>query len=209
MFFPLDAFMAILITMGPLKVMLVYAQLTRNLDKTMRRRIALKTVIIALIIGLVFIALGKMILDLFHFSIGAMMIAAGSILFIVGIGMVLAKGEEDHDETDRDPTQIATYPLALPMMATPVGIVVLTMLSARYNDDTAVLISLAVMLIIVMIINLIVLLSESSILKYVSPDIINVADRVLGILLTALAVQTILNGLVELGLITLKATSGH
>ncbi len=209
MFFPLDAFMAILLTMGPLKVMLVYAQLTRDLDKAVRRRIALKTVIIALIVGLVFIALGKMMLDLFHFSIGSLMIAGGAILFIVGIGMVLAKGEEDHSETDRDPTQIATYPLALPMMATPVGIVVLTMLSAQYSEDTAILITLAIMLVGIMIINLVVLLFESSILKYISADIINVAERILGILLTALAVQTILNGFVELGLITLKVAGGH
>lgn len=212
MFFPLDAFMAILVTMGPLKVMLVYAQLTRELDKPTRQRIAIKAVIIALVVGLVFIVLGKVLLDLFHFSIGALMIAGGAILFIVGIGMVLAKGEEEQEKAtdiDRDPTQIATYPLAMPMMATPVGIVVLTTLSARFSNETAVLFSLAVMLIIVMIINLIVLLFESSILKFISPDIINVAERVLGLLLAALAVQTMLNGFVELGLITLKASGGH
>ncbi|KPK13380.1 MAG: hypothetical protein AMJ56_02050 [Anaerolineae bacterium SG8_19] len=208
MFFPFDAFMAILVTMGPLKVMLVYAQLTRDLDKGMRRRIAVKAVSIALVVGLVFIVLGRVLLDLFHFSIGALMIAGGSILFVVGISMVLAKGEEAHTELDRDPTNIATYPLAMPMMATPVGLVVLTMLSARYSDDTTVLISLAVMLIIVMVINLLVLLFESSILKFIGPDIINIAERILGLLLAALAVQTMLNGLVELGLITLK-TAGH
>ena len=136
------------------------------------------------------------------------MIAGGAILFIVGIGMVLAKVEEEHTVADRHPTKIATYPLAMPMMATPVGIVVLTILSAQYSDDTTVLISLAVMLTIVMIINLLVLLFESSILKFISPDIINVAERILGLLLAALAVQTMLNGLVELGLITLK-TAGH
>ena len=208
MFFPFDAFMAILVTMGPLKVMLVYAQLTRDLNKGTRRRIAIKAVSIALVVGLVFIVLGKVLLDLFHFSIGALMIAGGAILFIVGIGMVLAKGEEEQTVADRHPTNIATYPLAMPMMATPVGIVVLTILSAQYSDDTTVLISLAVMLTIVMIINLLVLLFESSILKFISPDIINVAERILGLLLTALAVQTMLNGLVELGLITLK-TAGH
>ena len=207
-FFRFDAFMAILVTMGPLKVMLVYAQLTRDLDKGIRRRIAIKAVSIALVVGLVFIVLGKVLLDLFHFSIGALMIAGGAILFIVGIGMVLAKVEEEHTVADRHPTKIATYPLAMPMMATPVGIVVLTILSAQYSNDTTVLISLAVMLTIVMIITLLVLLFESSILKFVSPDIINVAERILGLLLAALAVQTMLNGLVELGLITLK-TAGH
>jgi small neutral amino acid transporter SnatA (MarC family) len=53
-FFPFDVFMALLVTMGPLKVMLVYAELTRELDKSIRRRIAFKAVLIAFIVGLVF-----------------------------------------------------------------------------------------------------------------------------------------------------------
>ena len=86
-FFPFDVFMALLVTMGPLKVMLVYADLTRDLDKPTRRRIAFKAILIAFIVGLVFIALGKVLLDLFHFSTQALSIAGGAILFIVGIGM--------------------------------------------------------------------------------------------------------------------------
>jgi small neutral amino acid transporter SnatA (MarC family) len=59
-----------------------------------------------------------------------------------------------------------------------------------------------------MVINLLVLLFESVILKYISPDVINVSERILGLLLAALAVQTILNALQELGLIILK-TGAH
>ena len=206
-FFPFDVFMALLVTMGPLKVMLVYAELTRDLDKPTRRRIAFKAVLIAFIVGLVFIALGKVLLDLFHFSTQALSIAGGAILFIVGIGMVISDGHHQVD-TDRDPTEIATYPLAMPMMATPIGIVILTTVSARYSNDTETLIIIGILLAIVMVINLVVLLTESVILKYISPDIINVAERILGLLLAALAVQTILNALQELGLIVIK-TGAH
>ncbi len=201
-FFPFDIFMALLVTMGPLKVMLVYADLTRNMDKATRRRIAIKAVLIAFIVGLVFIGLGKVLLDLFHFSTLALSIAGGAILFVVGIDMVLSEGHTKVD-TDRDPTEIATYPLAMPMMATPIGIVILTTVSARFTDDTETLLLMALLLAIVMAINLLVLLTESVILKYISPDIINVAERILGLLLAALAVQTILNALQELGLIVL------
>ena len=206
-FFPFDVFMALLVTMGPLKVMLVYADLTRELDKPTRRRIALKTVLIAFIVGLVFIGLGKILLDLFHFSTPALSIAAGAILFIVGVGMVLSEGHTKV-ETDRDPTEIATYPLAMPMMATPIGIIILTDISARFSNDTETLLLIAAILAVVMLINLLVLLFESVILKYISPDIINVSERILGLLLAALAVQTILNALQELGLIVLK-TGAH
>jgi multiple antibiotic resistance protein len=211
MFYPLDVFFAILVTMGPLKVMLVYAQKTRDLSPKLRRRIAVKAVVVAALVGLLFIILGKFLLDLFHFSIGALQIAGGLILFVFAIGMVLAAGGESEHEAegqDRDPTGIAVFPLAMPLMATPIGIVVLTMLSARFNDDIPTLIAIAVALVVVMVINLVVLLLEGPILRYIDPQAIGVAERILGILIAALAVQTILNGLQELGLIVLKS-AGH
>lgn len=77
-----------------------------------------------------------------------------------------------------------------------------------YNDDTETLVIVAILLAIVMAINLVVLLTESTILKYIGPDIINVSERILGLLLAALAVQTMLNALQELGLIVIK-TGAH
>ena len=208
MFFPLDAFFAILITMGPLKVMLVYAEKTRELEPAVRRRIAIKAVVIAAIVGLLFIILGKFLMDLFHFSLGALQIAGGAILFIFAVGMVLSGGGEEHVDSNKDPTEMAVFPLAMPLMATPIGIVTLTLLSARYTNDIGVLIVVAILLLIVMAINLGVLLGESRILKYLDPQAIGVAERILGILLAALAVQTMVNGLAELGIIVLKS-AGH
>ena len=207
MFFPLDFFMTLLITMGPIKVFLVYAQLTRNLEPVIRRRIAIKAVIVAGIVGLLFILAGKFLLDLFHFSTGALTIAGGAILFVFALNMVLSSGGHDSEEVE-DPTSIAVFPLALPLIAQPIGIVALTVASARFNDDWATLAVIAVLLLVVMVINIVVLLSESTIVKYINPQTIDVAERILGILLCALAVQTLLNGANELGIITLKA-AGH
>ncbi len=208
MFFPLDFFVTLLITMGPIKVFLVYAQLTRDLEPPVRRKIAIKAVIVAGIVGLLFIVAGKFLLDLFHFSTGALTIAGGAILFVFALSMVLSSGGGHDIEAVEDPTGIAVFPLALPLIAQPIGIVALTVASARFNDDWGTLALIAVMLLIVMVINLVVLLSESTIVKFINPQAIDVAERILGILLCALAVQTMLNGANELGIITLK-TAEH
>jgi multiple antibiotic resistance protein len=201
-FFPLDVFFAILITMGPLKVVLVYGEATRNLEPDLRRRIAIKAVGIAAVVGLLFIILGKFLLDLFHFSIGALTIAGGAILFIFAVNMVLSGGgDSDHGANEKDPTQIAVFPLAMPLMATPIGIVYLTILSVTFDEADVTLIVIALMLLLVMLINLIVLLLESRILNRIDPQAFGVAERVLGILLAAMAVQTIIHGLQELGLV--------
>ena len=208
MIFPLDFFVTLLITMGPIKVFLVYAELTRNLEPPVRRKIAIKAVIVAAVVGLLFILAGKFLLDLFHFSTGALTIAGGAILFVFALNMVLSSGG-GHDSVEvEDPTGIAVFPLALPLIAQPIGIVALTVASARFNDDWGALALIAVMLLIVMVINIVVLLSESTIVKFINPQAIDVAERILGILLCALAVQTMLNGASELGIITLK-TAGH
>ena len=208
MFFPLDFFVTLLITMGPIKVFLVYAQLTRDLEPAVRRKIAIKAVVVAGIVGLVFIVAGKFLLDLFHFSTGALTIAGGAVLFVFALNMVLSSGGHEQSHDVEDLTGIAVFPLALPLIAQPIGIVALTVASARFSNDWGTLAVNAVMLLIVMVINLVVLLGESRIVKWINPQAIDVAERILGILLCALAVQTMLNGASELGIITLKA-AGH
>jgi multiple antibiotic resistance protein len=208
-FFPLDIFMAILITMGPLKVVLVYGESTGGLTPDVRRRIAIKAVGVATIVGLLFIVAGKFLLDLFHFSIGALTIAGGTILFIFAVNMVLSSGgHDDHGAGDKDPTKIAVFPLAMPLMATPIGIVYLTILSVTFDAADEKLALISVMLLLVMLINLGVLLFESRILKHIDPQAFGVAERILGILLAALAVQTILLGLREVGIVATQAGHG-
>lgn len=191
--------------MGPLKVMLVFAALAKPLSAPDRRRVATKAVVVAFLVGLLFIVGGKFLMDLFHFSIAALRIAGGVILFLFALQMVLGDGGHSHDggKVD-DPTGIAIYPLALPIMASPIGIVALSLASARFNEDNATLGLIAILLLVVMVINWIVLVGESKILKYVRPELIGVAERVLGILLAALAAQVILTGFAEADLAFLQ-----
>ena len=199
MFKLIDIFAMLFVTMGPFKVVLVYAQLTRELDPATRRKIALRAVIIAFIVGMIFILAGKFLLDLFHFSPAALSIAGGIILFVFAINMVLAKGEDhSHDEDPENPMSLAAFPLALPLMATPIGIVAVTTLSVTYSSDNLALLLTILSLAIVMLVNLVILMGESRILRHINPQAIGIAERILGILLAALAVQTVFSGIVEI-----------
>jgi len=195
----LNAFMMIFVTMGPIKILIVYADKTASLEPLVRRRIAIKAVSIAAVIGLVFIVAGKFLMSLFKFSIGALSIAGGLILLIFAIRMVLS--ENEHQETattERESEKLAVYPFAMPLMASPMGIVVLTIYSATASTFDVRLLWLGVIFLVVMGINLVALLAAERVLNLISPELLQVAERVLGILLAALAVQTIFNGMVEL-----------
>jgi multiple antibiotic resistance protein len=199
MFKFIDIFTMLFVTMGPFKVVLAYAELARDLDASVQRKLALRAVTIAFIVGLVFILAGKFLLDLFHFSPAALSIAGGIILFIFAVNMVLAKGsDESHGEVPDNPMSLAAFPLAMPLMATPIGIVAVTTLSVSYSEDDVALGITILSLAVVMLINLLILLGESRLVRFINPEAISVAERVLGILLAALAVQTIFGGALEM-----------
>jgi multiple antibiotic resistance protein len=187
-------------TMGPIKVLIVFAEKTRHVEGAVRRRIAFKAVGVATLIGLLFILFGWFLMDLFKFSIGAMTVAGGLILLLFSLKMVLSDEEhEEHAYDEREADRMAIYPLAMPLMASPMGIAVLIMVSASKNVTDEALLGLIIVLVAVMLINLLALLLEDWIMQYISPEFLQVAHRVLGILLAALAVQSIYNGLVQLG----------
>jgi len=195
----LNAFTMIFVTMGPIKVLIVYAEKTGSIEHAARKRIAIKAVTIATVIGIVFIVAGKFLMDMFKFSIGSLSIAGGLILLIFAIGMVLSENEHQvKTYGEREASALAVYPFAMPLMASPMGIVVLTIYSATLDVFDERMLWLGVVFLAVMVINLVALLTGERLMKFVSPEVLQVAERVLGILLAALAVQTIFNGMIEL-----------
>lgn len=198
---PIEIFTLIFVTMGPIKPLITFAEKSSGLDSALRRRIAVRAVTVATITGLLFIFFGNVFMQLFKFSATAMTIAGGLILLIYAIKSILKEpksGGHKGYATDREAEQMAIYPIAVPLMASPVGLVTLTVISANQEVTFGELGGLAVMLLIVMAINLLALLSVNRISKYLSVEALEVANRILGLLLAALAVETIINGSAQL-----------
>jgi len=146
---------------------------------------------------------------LLHFSTGALTIAGGLILLILALSIVLSPAEKQEQDAVVDEEELlskAIYPLAIPLLLNPVGIVALTVLSAETTDLVRFgLIALLVLL--VGVIDVAVLNSAHRLDKYLTSERILVLEKVLGIMLAALAVEMMVQGLAQLGIITL--TGGH
>ena len=196
-----DVVAILVITIGPLKAAIVYATLTANADKALRRAIAFRTVMVATIVIVIFIIFGEFILSIFHISLAALKLAGGLILLLFALGMVM--GEEMKGAGPEGPVTIAvaTYPLAMPLMATPQGIVaVVTLAAARPGVPGAVL--LIVITLVIMALNLAVLLSADKLLGKGGGGAMQVVGRVIGLLLAGLAIQLMIMGFTDLGLIS-------
>ena len=195
----------LLVTVGPLKALIVFATLTARADAGFRRQVAIRTVTVATIVTLVFVVAGNFFLQIFHISLPALKIAGGIILLLVALDMVMGGSHEDESDTPKALSpDIAVFPLAMPMMATPQGLVAITVLVAARQSVVDVLV-VVVVLLAVMALNLLCLLSADRIIKAIGPAALLVIGKIAGLLLTALAVQLMILGLRDLGLIEAMA----
>lgn len=203
-----EAFITIFIGMGPVKVLLIYIAKTKNLDKVTKRAMAQRIVIVAGAVGIGLFILGALLQQILHFSIGALNIIGGLILLLLALNMVMGgKHQSSGEEVAEDPMSIAISPLAIPLTLNPVGIVSLVVASSQVKDLPS-SIAIIVMIIIVMLIDHGVLLLSDRVAPYLSEAIIMLFEVILGILLGALAIQLMLNGLAEVGFFTMTG-GGH
>jgi len=203
-----EGFIALFIGMGPIKVLLVYMARTAGMDKEVRRAMARRIVIVAGSVGISMFVLGAMLQQVLHFSIGALNIIGGLILLLLALNMVMGAGKPkaaSGESEDVDPMSLAVSPLAIPLTLNPVGIVTLVVASSEVTDLPS-SIAVVVLIAIVMVIDLGVLLFSDKVAPYLSEATIQLLEVVLGIFLGALAIQLMLNGLAEVGAITL---TGH
>ena len=191
----IEVFLALFIGMGPIKVLLVYISMTENMEKNVRRAVARRTVTVAAAVGLGLFILGAFLQAILHFSIGALTIFGGLILLILALNMVIGGGKSSNGgHEDTDPMSIAVSPLAIPLTLNPVGIVILMVASVQVNDIGSALIIIA-MIAVIALIDLVVLNSADRIAKHLSHATVELLERVLGILLGALAVELIITGI--------------
>lgn len=203
-----EGFIALFIGMGPIKVLLVYMAKTAGMDQDTRRAIARRIVIVAGSVGVAMFALGALLQQILHFSIGALNIIGGLILLLLALNMVMGGGKPKTaggQSEAVDPMSLAISPLAIPLTLNPVGIVTLVVASSEVTDLPS-SIAVVVLIAIVMFIDLGILLFSDKVAPYLSEATIELLEVVLGIFLGALAIQLMLNGLAEVGVITL---SGH
>ncbi len=204
----LDIFIIFLITIGPLKGMIVYGALTAEADQDFRRKVAIKAVSTATVICVLFAVAGEFLLQIFHVTLPALKFSGGLILLIFAIGMVLGSGGHSEPEAGAAPsTDIAISPIAVPMLATPHGIVAIVTVSAAATSLGQRL-GIIAMVLAVEAFNLLVMLNAFRILKYLSPAGLQVIGRIVAILLAALAVQLMIFAFRDLGLIAPVAV-GH
>jgi MarC family membrane protein len=204
----LDIFLLLLIGIGPKIALVPFLELTAKMDDRDKSRVVKKMLITASVTAILLVVFGGLLTKLLHFSTGALAIAGGFILLVISTSMILSQGEKEtqqHATTATDPMRLAAFPLAVPYLLNPAGIVVLVTLSAEAGS-IGLLAIVPVLLALVIGIDVVVFRWAKQVSAQLDESRMLVTEKVFGFLLAALAVQLALDGLADLGVIHL---AGH
>ncbi|HUL25649.1 MAG TPA: MarC family protein [Streptosporangiaceae bacterium] len=207
--FVIDTFLLLLIGIGPKIALVPFLDMTADMSEATKRRVLRKMLTTAATVAALLLILGGLLTRLLHFSPGALGVASGIILLIIAANMVLGDGNGGggggHPVRGRDPMQVAVFPLAVPYLLNPAGIVVLVTLSAEASSAAVLAVAVGVLL-VVLAVDVAVFNWAAGVASKLDASRMLVTEKVFGFLLAALAVQLALNGLSDVGVIHL---AGH
>lgn len=199
--FALLTLSSIIIIVNPLAATLIYVSLTEGMDPAAKALVARDSTRFALIVLLAFALAGGWILALFGITIEAFRIAGGILLFGIGMEMVYAKtsrtkmtATEKYESIDAD--EIAIVPLAIPMITGP-GTITTAVVLMNVAMDTGVLATAIVLLSAVTAIGITyyMMINAEYITERIGQREYRAVNRLMGMLLIAIAVQFVINGL--------------
>ena len=206
--FVIDTFLLLLIGIGPKIALVPFLETTRQMPQATQRRVLRKMLTTAATVAVLLLILGGLLTRLLHFSPGALGVASGIILLIIAVTMVLGPRDGDsgsHPVEDQDPMRVAVFPLAVPYLLNPAGIVVLVTGSAEAASISVIAVFVGI-LIVILALDVLVFRWAVQVSSHLDPGRMLVPEKIFGFLLAALAVQLALNGLSDVGVIHL---TGH
>lgn len=187
------------LTLGPKAVIAPFARSTAGLEPATRHRVALATTGISLLSIVVAATIGVRVLSNWGVSTGALLIAAGIILFLIALESIRDQYAPDQSPPlaggENTSIRRMAFKLAFPYVVSPYGVaVVILVLTSR--PDSVPIAPIIAMLAGIMLLNLIVMLNAQAIARsaYIAPAFA-VVGAVLGVLQAALGVQAVLSGL--------------
>jgi multiple antibiotic resistance protein len=161
---------------------------------------AVKGVVVAFAILLVFAFTGDRLLSALGIAVPSFKLAGGLLLFLVALDMVFARQSGLRSTTDREDEEarhradVSVFPLAFPLLAGPAALTTILLTVAEARGQPLLFFAMLGVLTLVMALTLACLLTAGWLMKVMGETGANVVDRLLGVLLAALAVQYVVDG---------------
>ena len=188
---------SLFVVVDPVGTSAVFATLTQGMSEAEQRRIALRAVIIAIVLLIIFSFIGRALLNYMHVSLSAFRVAGGFLLFVTAFRMIMGFHDPDQLNSEksayRDVSNIAIFPIAIPLLAGP-GVMTATLM---FTTEAGNIFEHGIVIFSIITIQIVALASlwgAGKLSRIFGPSGKGIIARVMGILLAAMAVQFVADG---------------
>lgn len=196
-----SVFLTLFVIIDPIAVAPIFVALTRGMDPAQRKASALRAAIVAISVLTAFGLFGETLLRSAGISLDAFRISGGLLLFLIAVEMLFERRTARRKSTHSDGHDPSVFPIAVPLMAGPGAMATMVLLATSPPaGDWTYLVAVHAIMASVVLITFFLCLTGSWLERFIGANGINVLTRLFGILLAALAVQIVLDGLAGYGL---------
>ncbi|MCP4185292.1 MAG: MarC family protein [Hyphomicrobiales bacterium] len=200
----LNAFVTLFVTIDPIGMIPIFIALTQGMNSAERSSVALRGATIALCLLTLFTFAGTIILSALGITLHAFRIAGGFLLFYIAFEMIFERRQmrresaSDTAITKDDIANVAAFPLAIPLIAGPGSISAVILLSGQFNNDLRSYGILIGVVIAVLAILIVTFMLAAPIDRFLGTSGRIIMTRLMGVLLAALSVQFVVDGIAAL-----------
>ncbi|HYM83418.1 MAG TPA: MarC family protein [Candidatus Dormibacteraeota bacterium] len=199
--FAAKAFLTLFVVIDPIGLVPMFVALAGTRSPEAQELIARRAVLIAGVVLLGFGVVGGPLLAYLGISVEALRIAGGILLFMIALDMVFARFRREtraEEAEARSREDISVFPLAIPLIAGPGALATMLILASEAGGDAVSYLGVLVSAVLVLIAAYVFLRLSGRITRLLRQTGVNVVTRVLGLVLAALAVQYVVDGLAGL-----------
>ena len=187
----LSAALLLFLILDPLGNIPVFLSLLEPLPAKRRRWVLIRELLIALVVLFIFLWAGRYVLAAMHLRQESVSIAGGIVLFLIGLKMIFPSPEGMFGETAEGEPFIV--PMAIPLVAGPSGMAAVMLFSTQYPDR---MLDWSLALFVAWLGTAVILFSATSLYKLLGKPVLIAVERLMGMLLVAISVQMLLDGVV-------------
>ncbi len=193
-------FVVFFVVVEPISLIPLFAGLTEGSSEGYKRKMAFKACLIALCICVLFAVAGAKFLQIMGISLSSFRLAGGILLFLISLEMVFARTSgsrttEPEAEECAKRADISVFPLAFPFIAGPGALATILLTAGEVGARPVLFAGFLAVVALVMAVCWVILLATPKLMKVLGVTGANVANRISGVILAALAVQFIVDGI--------------
>ncbi len=180
----------------PIGTIPVFLAVTKDYDSRGRRRVALIATLVSALVLLAFVVGGEYLLAAMNIPRSAFQVAGGIVMFLFALSMIFGESKPDAEtRLARGHSETAIFPLAIPSIAGPGSMLAAVIMTESTRFSLVEQVATAAIMIAVLLITLVLMLAASGVNKIIGPGGASVISRVMGLILSSVAVTGVLTGI--------------